>query len=257
MKIFKHIPNSITLMNLLCGCFASIEAFEGDFLNAFYFMIAAALFDFCDGLSARLLGAYSPLGKELDSLADMVSFGVAPTLILFSFQRSVAEPLWKAAESEGESTLLLSCMLAVPFVLVALSALRLAKFNIDTRQTHNFIGLATPSAALMTAGFMGYASSRPALMQLLAENAIWVNVATVVVALLLVSNIPMFSFKFSSLKWRGNQSRFIFIALSLLLGLLLLLLESFAFPLWVACVLMLDIIINLVLAPFNRVSDGE
>ena len=257
MKIFKHIPNSITLMNLLCGCFASIEAFEGDFLNAFYFMIAAALFDFCDGLSARLLGAYSPLGKELDSLADMVSFGVAPTLILFSFQRSVVASLWKAAESEGESTIIFSCMLAVPFVLVALSALRLAKFNIDTRQTHNFIGLATPSAALMTAGFMGYASSRPALMQLLAENAIWVNVATVVVALLLVSNIPMFSFKFSSLKWRGNQSRFIFIALSLLLGLLLLLLESFAFPLWVACVLMLYIIINLVLAPFKRVSDGE
>lgn len=255
MRILKHIPNTITLMNLLCGSMASIAALEGLYLQAFYFMIAAAVFDFCDGLSARLIGAYSPLGKELDSLADMVSFGLAPTLIVFNFQQSIAMPLWNAASERGESTLLYSLMIMLPFILVALSALRLAKFNIDTRQTHNFIGLATPSAALMIAGFMGYASGNACLWNLLEQNAWWVNVATVAIALLLVSNIPMFSFKFTSLKWNGNQSRFLFIAAALLIAVICLLLGIFSFPMWVAAILMVYIVINLFMAPFASRED--
>ena len=133
MSIIRHIPNTITSMNLLLGIMGVICTFDGNFEAAFCLMLAAAVCDFCDGLSARLLGAYSDVGKELDSLADMVSFGLLPSLMLHRLMVSIG----------GES--LLSY---IPLIIAVLSAVRLAKFNVDERQTDNFIGLATPACAM-------------------------------------------------------------------------------------------------------------
>lgn len=206
MKIKQYIPNTITCCNLVSGCIASVMAFEGHLLYAAAWIIAAAIFDFFDGLAARLLKAYSPLGKELDSLADMVSFGVAPGMILFFLLREAAPAL-----PLGQ------CNTYVPylaFVIPAFSGLRLAKFNIDTRQTTSFIGLPVPAHALFWASaghaVQPLAVANPALFTLLA---IPVAVAS---SLLLVAEIPMFSLKIKSLSWKGNELRYILAACAVL-----------------------------------------
>ena len=136
MSIVKHIPNTITLMNLLSGVIGVMAAVVGKTDIAFLLMLAAALFDFCDGLAARLLGAYSVIGKELDSLCDMVSFGVLPSVMLvYASVNSGLSPQW---------------LCYIPVFLALMSALRLAKFNVDERQSTDFIGVATPTSAIMS-----------------------------------------------------------------------------------------------------------
>lgn len=182
VRIIKHIPNTITSMNLLCGVLGVIFTFDGRFDLAFYMMLAAAVCDFCDGLSARLLNAYSPLGKELDSLADMVSFGVLPALMTYKLMSGIlgGHPL---------------CY--VPLLIAVFSALRLAKFNIDERQSDNFIGLATPACAMICGSFAYYITNDPSsVLYSLAENLFFIPVASLILCLLLVSEIPMFSMKF-------------------------------------------------------------
>ena len=146
MKIVKHIPNTITSMNLLCGTIGVICALDGRLGIAFLFMLGAALCDFCDGLCARMLNAYSDVGKELDSLADLVSFGVLPAMMF-------------------RETVLLAGVTGiisyVPLLLVVFSALRLAKFNIDETQAENFRGLATPASAMLTGSFSYYVFCSP------------------------------------------------------------------------------------------------
>ena len=144
MKIVRHIPNSITSMNLLFGVMGVIYTFKGNFETAFLLMLAAAVCDFCDGLSARLLNAYSDVGKELDSLADMVSFGLLPSLMLHRLMATIGSE---------------SFLSYIPLIIAVLSALRLAKFNVDERQTDNFIGLATPACAMICYKFN---NTRPA-----------------------------------------------------------------------------------------------
>lgn len=196
MRITKHIPNSITSLNLFSGCLATIFALNGNYKTAFLCIIAGAVFDFCDGLAARALKAYSPMGKELDSLADMVTFGVAPAMILYRFQ----------AES--------GFLIYLPLLIAVFSGLRLAKFNIDTRQSENFIGLATPSCALIC-GSLVYASEiYPQLAAYLTVYAYIVPMLALVLCYLLVCEIPMFSFKFKSLKWSDNKARFSFLAIA-------------------------------------------
>lgn len=206
MKIKQYIPNTITCCNLVSGCIASVMACEGHLLYAAAWIIAAAVFDFFDGLAARLLKAYSPLGKELDSLADMVSFGVAPGMILFFLLREAAPALPLGP-----------CNTYVPylaFVIPAFSGLRLAKFNIDTRQTTSFIGLPVPAHALFWASagnaVQPLAGANPGLFTLLAIPA------AVVSSLLLVAEIPMFSLKIKSLSWKGNELRYILVACAVL-----------------------------------------
>lgn len=201
MGIIRHIPNSITSMNLLSGCFATIFALQGNFKTAFLCIIAGAVFDFCDGLAARALKAYSPMGKELDSLADMVTFGVAPAMIMFRFQ----------AES--------NFLVYLPLLIAVFSGLRLAKFNIDTRQSENFIGLATPSCALICGSLIYASEIYPALYDFLTAKSYIVPMISLVLCYLLVCEIPMFSFKFKSLRWEENKSRFIFLALSAILAI--------------------------------------
>lgn len=195
MGITRHIPNTITSMNLLSGCLATVYALNGNLKCAFLFIIAGAVFDFCDGLAARALKAYSPMGKELDSLADMVTFGVAPAMILYRFQ----------AES--------GFLIYLPLLIAVFSGLRLAKFNIDTRQSENFIGLATPSCALICGSLIYAAETYPQLAGFLTAYAYIVPMLALVLCYLLVCEIPMFSFKFKNLSWKENRARFSFLAL--------------------------------------------
>ena len=168
-------------MNLLCGVLGVIFTFQGALDLAFYLMILAAVFDFLDGFAARMLKAYSPMGKELDSLADLISFGLLPALMIH--RRLV----------EGGMT---GFWIYVPVIICIFSALRLAKFNVDDRQSENFLGLPTPACA-MWCGSLIYAADRGVMTVagLLSERYIMI-IAPVVLAILLVSEIPMFSMKF-------------------------------------------------------------
>ncbi len=199
--IVKNIPNSITCLNLLSGCFACIFAFQGQYDWVALCIGLSALFDFLDGMAARLLHAYSPLGKELDSLADLISFGLAPGLMVMhlmaynsTFHGMVEYQSWWA----------LSALLIPVF-----SALRLAKFNIDTRQTTSFIGLPVPANALFWIGIC------QAVLRMESPVCGYAIVALVIIfSLLLVSEIPMFSLKFKNLKWKENYLRYLIIAVA-------------------------------------------
>ena len=182
MGITKHIPNTITSMNLLCGALGVIFAFKGSLDLAFYMMLAGAVCDFCDGLSARVLKAYSPMGKELDSLADLITFGLLPSIMLH--RRLI----------EGGVT---GFWAYFPLIIVVFSALRLAKFTVDERQGENFLGLPTPACA-MWCGSLIYAADHGVMsMANLLHDTNLILISSVVLAFLLVSEIPMFSFKFS------------------------------------------------------------
>ena len=187
--IVKHIPNTITSMNLLCGVLGILCSFEGQFPLAFCFMLGAAVCDFCDGLSARLLKAYSPIGKELDSLADVVSFGVLPALMMCLFIKTDI-----VADSLGWSSRI---AVYAPLLIAVFSALRLAKFNVDDRQTDNFIGMATPTCAMLVGSMVCYASLYDASVPWLRPSFVAVAspLISVVLSLLLVSEIPMFGMK--------------------------------------------------------------
>ncbi|HNU76876.1 MAG: CDP-diacylglycerol--serine O-phosphatidyltransferase [Prolixibacteraceae bacterium] len=220
-RFFNFIPNLISLLNLLSGCLSIIFALEGYPGYAGIFILIAGLFDFLDGFSARLLKAYSETGKELDSLADVVSFGVAPGMIAFVMMKKglpgVNLPLHLISASVWQWILLLS-----PLLIPAFSALRLAKFNIDTRQSVNFIGMPTPANAILWASFgiiSGFAS-HPEISLLLFTPA---NILPVIIitSLLMVSEIPMFSLKFSGFSFAENWYRYIFLLSALLLLLFL------------------------------------
>ena len=190
------IPNVITCLNLVSGCLAISTAFTGNFRLAFVFVLAAAVLDFFDGFAARMLKSYSELGKQLDSLADVVSFGVAPSAILLALPAMEAAGYWKYAV----------------FIVAAFSALRLAKFNIDDRQTTEFIGLATPPNAILISsiGFLA-AKGGSLVVEWLTGNWVVVLIFAAVMSLLLVSEISMFSFKFKSFRLRDNELRYIFV----------------------------------------------
>ena len=197
----KHIPNTITLLNLISGCVACVMALDNHYFGALVFIIIASVFDFFDGLSARLLKAYSKLGKELDSLADVVSFGVAPGMIIFVFLRNTILDYYTVS--------LLTYIAYIAFLIPAFSAYRLAKFNIDERQTSSFIGLPTPANALFICSL---AFSHP--LAAFTGNVVFLMAITVVFSLLLVCELPLFSLKFKSFDWKSNKTRYLFIILS-------------------------------------------
>ena len=233
MRITRHIPNSITSLNLLSGCLATIFALNGNLKTAFIFIIAGAVCDFFDGLAARALKAYSPLGKELDSLADMVTFGVAPAMILYRFQ----------AES--------GFLIYLPLLIAVFSGLRLAKFNIDTRQSENFIGLATPSCALICGSLIYAAETYPQLGAFLTASSYIVPMTALVLCYLLVCEIPMFSFKFKSLKWADNKARFLFLALTAVIAIATLV-AGLNWSILVLAIFTVYIIVNIASAIFCK-----
>ena len=184
MQISRHIPNTITSMNLLSGAVGVVFTLEGRMDIAFPLMLAAAVFDFCDGLAARALHAYSPIGKELDSLADLVSFGLLPALMLCKTMAGDA-PLTTA----GWPAFL-------PLILAALSAVRLAVFNTDERQALDFIGLPTPACAMVCGALACFASLHPESLPAQWCATPWfLPLLALGLGLLLVSGIPMFSMK--------------------------------------------------------------
>ena len=190
----KHIPNTITCLNLISGCIATFFAFESDYKMALLFIVIGAVFDFFDGMTARLLHVSSPIGKELDSLADDITFGFAPSAMVFSFLCSfhIHFPL----------------IPFLAFIMAAFSALRLAKFNLDERQAMGFIGLPTPANALfwgaLIVGSGDWLSTLP--------YAVWMILAMVLFCCyLLIAEIPMFALKFKTWGWKGNEIKYVFL----------------------------------------------
>lgn len=209
MSIKKHIPNTITCCNLICGCIATGYAFEYDYSTAFLFIILGAVFDFFDGFAARLLHVSSSIGKELDSLADDITFGFAPATIVFSMLRSIL-PVGLGWMAYGA------------FLIAAFSALRLAKFNLDERQSLGFIGLPTPANALFWGALSMQLVEHQTLLSIPDEFLQIGFFLTILFSCwILVSEVPMFALKFKHYGWKGNEIRYSFIAIS---GLLLALL---------------------------------
>ena len=214
-KDLKFIPNSITCLNLASGCFAVLMALEGNLKMAAAFIFFGAVFDFFDGLVARALKAFSSLGKELDSLADMVTFGVAPGMIIYSLQqKALFGEIRPFSEINGEWWQMI--LLFLSFLVPVLSGVRLAKFNIDERQTTSFIGMPTPSNAMFWAaiGVMSEITIRPFYSNLIS-NTWFLAFATIVMSLLLIAEFPMFSLKFKNFKFKDNKLRFLLIAHSI------------------------------------------
>lgn len=199
--IKKHIPNIVTCLNLFSGCIACVMAFEARYELALIFIILSAIFDFFDGMLARLLHAPSAIGKELDSLADDVSFGVAPALIVFSFLK---EP---ALMYPDFLTGVRDYIPYLAFLIAVFSALRLAKFNVDERQTSSFVGLPTTANAPFWAALI--VGGKDFLLG--NVNVLWILLLVVIFSLLLVAELPMFSLKFKNLSWKDNKISFIFL----------------------------------------------
>ncbi|MDP3437331.1 MAG: CDP-diacylglycerol--serine O-phosphatidyltransferase [Bacteroidales bacterium] len=211
MGLKRHIPNTITLLNLLCGTIAVIFALKGWQLFAIYLILIAAVMDFLDGFSARMLKAYSNIGKELDSLADLVSFGLAPSiLIYYRFSSFLSYDIYS-----GVNSLWIELLSFTPLVITLASALRLAIFNIDTRQTKSFIGVPTPANAILIAMFMHFTLHNSAFDGIY-NNYWFFPLLSLLLSYLLVCSIPMFSLKIKSLKYNDNKRLFIFLLISLI-----------------------------------------
>lgn len=207
--IKRNIPNALTSCNLLSGCIATHMAFQGNYTWAFVFIIIGATFDFFDGMAARLLHVVSPIGKELDSLADDVTFGVAPAAVAFSLFGEVHYPAFLQP--------LAGFMPYTAFLIAVFSALRLAKFNIDVRQATSFIGMPTPANALFWSSLV---VGEHEFLTSGSFNACYLFVLVVVMSLLLVAEIPMFSLKFKDLTWSHNKTSYIFLIVCIPLILL-------------------------------------
>jgi len=215
----KYIPNFITSLNLASGFFAIIFASSGELIVAAWLILAAMIFDFLDGFSARLLKAYSAIGKELDSLADVVSFGVAPGIIIYQLLNDSLSLFAPAIVNSG--VFLPSLILLIPAIMPVCAALRLAIFNIDTTQTTTFKGLPTPANALavITVVIAGH-YSHSSIFSSLTGSPIIIILFTVILSLMMVIRIPLLSLKLTNLKPKGNEGIYI-LAVSVLASFLI------------------------------------
>jgi len=227
--IRRNIPNALTCGNLLCGCIGVVEAFHNNLVISCILIGVALIFDFLDGFVARLLKVSSAIGKDLDSLADMVTFGLLPAIIVYQLlMQSIPDLLgiWKAYPA---------------FIIAIFSALRLAKFNNDPRQSDSFIGLPTPANAMLIA-------SLPVI--LLVEGPFWKDIIvntrnllilSVVMSYLLVMEMPLIALKFKHFGWKGNEFRFILIILTVVL---ILVFKILAVPAVIMLYLILSVVDN-------------
>jgi CDP-diacylglycerol--serine O-phosphatidyltransferase len=217
-KVVKNLPNVVTSLNLLSGSIAIVLAFENnDLLFAAYFIILAAVFDFFDGLLARALGAFSDLGKNLDSLADVISFGLAPSVIIFKML--LMSLTYRDASFNFETASFVHLLILFSAFLIAVfGAIRLARFNIDTNQKYEFRGLAIPANALFFAALaILLLETRSEAVQSFILNTWLLEALIVVFSVLMVSGIRMFSLKFETLKFNENSIRYLFLILAVLL----------------------------------------
>ncbi len=235
--IKKQIPNTITLLNLVCGCLAIISTFHKTFELTALLVIIAAVLDFFDGFAARLLKVHSEMGKQLDSLADMVTFGVVPgfvmyQLIIFAIGSGEAfmgpnEPVWYLAY--------------IAMLIPVFSAYRLAKFNIDTRQSDSFIGLPTPANALLICFLPMFMTNEGNVVADLLLKPYVLIVICVVVSYLMIAELPLIALKFKQFSIVGNEWRY---AILLLSFLLLLILKQLAVPLIIILYVILSVLQN-------------
>ena len=229
----NDLPNAITCLNLFSGCLAIYFAFHGNLVYAAYMVGIAAVLDFMDGMLARLLKAYSEIGKQLDSLADMVSFGVVPGVIVFHLI---------SISLAGESTFLglnPSVFPFIGFVITIFSALRLAKFNIDTRQTTSFIGMPTPACSIFVSALPLILANDAFGVSELILNPYLLGALALLLSYLLIAEIPLFALKFKNLTWKDNSVRFIFLIMSVAL---IALFQFVAIPFVIALYILLSIL---------------
>jgi CDP-diacylglycerol--serine O-phosphatidyltransferase len=249
----KHIPNIITLGNLTCGLLAIMYAFSGTPWIAPYFIFGGLFLDFFDGFFARILKVNGELGKQLDSLADMVTFGVAPGFLMFRILEEIIKLNFQHKGylvSSVEMPLYLELLPAVAFLIPILSAVRLAKFNIATNQSDQFIGLPTPANAVFFCGIFYFISDNFTVFLTQEEIRMPVVYALIgliiIFSLLLNANIPLIAMKFKTFGWKGNEARFILLGVVLLVMLSSLLISNIfvSIPIIILLYLIISIINN-------------
>jgi CDP-diacylglycerol--serine O-phosphatidyltransferase len=238
MKIKENVPNFFTLCNLLCGCIAIVFAFDQNLIWSAYIAGIACVFDFSDGLSARILKTHSELGKQLDSLADMVSFGLLPGILMFRMLNSL--PYFPYITFSAYLPFL-------AFLIPVFSAIRLAKFNLDTRQSNSFLGLPTPANTILIA-------SLPLIMRsenILGGEAIkqfilhpyFLICLTIISSVALIAPFPLFALKFKNFSWADNKVRYIFLMIA---PALLVIFKFVGIPLIIILYIVLSVINNIV-----------
>ena len=240
----NQIPNSITILSLLLSCLAIILTFEGEIAIAAYLLIGSCFCDFLDGFAARALKVNNPIGKEIDSLVDMIAFGVAPAMLMYQ--------ITKMAQETQQIQLLIDFpwLHYIVFVIPAFSAIRLAKFNVDTRQTSSFIGLAVPAHASFYI-FCSLLFIYPDLPKIINVNSIVTAVVSnpiimlitcILLSIMLVVEVPMFSLKLKNMKWKDNELPFTF--LFILFGMLIFI-NIVAFPMIILFYIVWSIVLNI------------
>lgn len=246
----NNIPNFLTLTNLLFGCIATVLAFNNNLVGASYCVGLALICDFLDGFAARILNVNNPIGKELDSLADMVTFGLVPGVIMYKIiggaliYQSLQEDM--SLEARG----MYSKLSYVAFMITIFSAWRLAKFNIDNRQTKNFIGLPTPANAVLIASFPFVIEKQNNAGEWLFDSALlnpYCQIGLVVfLSILLIANIPMFSFKSDSFKFSDNIPQYLLVVISVIL---IALLQYIGVLLIIPVYIILSVIFGVIIKP--------
>lgn len=241
MSIKKHIPNAITLLNLLAGLLALIHAFNGNYNEAFSLVCLGIFFDFWDGFFARIWKVQSPIGLQLDSLADMVTSGVVPGLVMYKMLGDIQEN--QSQYNLTEDTYYMGVVPYLGFLITLASCYRLAKFNVDTRQTDSFIGLPTPANALliMSIPMIQFHSEFEWLVDFLSNPYVLVGV-TVLSSYLLNAEIPLFSLKVKSFSWEKYKMQVVFLIISLIL---IVLLEFIAIPIIILLYVILSVVNNM------------
>lgn len=243
MKFLKsfivNIPNGITSLNMLCGCMSIVCAFNNRLVLAAVLIFLAGIFDFFDGFAARLLNAYSEMGKSLDSLADVVSFGVAPSVIMM--QLLIMSLLAEHPQFNlREATFPMLVIVFSSFIIAIFSALRLAKFNTDSRQSESFIGVPTPANAFFVASLVFVIQNSSNAASIILNFRILIPVL-LILSYLLVAELPMISLKFKNLKLKDNQGQYLLILISLLFFAIF---RFSAYPLIFVAYLIISLIFN-------------
>jgi len=207
-SISRHLPNFITCLNLASGCLALVYVFKGEITIFALLVLASLLFDFLDGFVARALNAWSPMGKELDSLADMITFGLVPGAVMYHLLIN-SFPLVNFMTEDWAKIAGF-----FPFIITVFSALRLAKFNIDTRQNDSFLGMPTPAVTIFVVGLaLIFGNDRFNLTPILLNSYVIAGIS-MILSFLLVSEIPLFALKFKSFGWSANKAQYLLIAIS-------------------------------------------
>lgn len=240
MAIKKHIPNAITLLNLLSGCIALVYAFDDNLQMAFFWVCMGIFFDFWDGFAARILKVSSPLGVQLDSLADMVTSGVVPGVVMYQMLDHIQEN--NAFYNVTEDTFYMKLVPFIGFIITLGSCMRLAKFNIDTRQTDSFIGLPTPANALFVLSIpMILNTTSFDFMQTIFSNPYVLVGISIFSAFIMNAELPLFSLKTKNKNLGDNKLTFSFLGICVLL---LLFFQYEAIPVIIGFYILLSVILN-------------